>query len=39
MREYSRGVTDRSDQLLLLLDAMRILDIESSQELAQDEIN
>ena len=39
MREYSRGVTDRSDQLLLLLDAMRILDIESSQEPAQDEIN
>jgi purine-binding chemotaxis protein CheW len=39
MREFSRGVTDRSDQLLLLLDAMRILDIESSQESPQDEIN
>ena len=39
MREYSRGVTDRSDQLLLLLDATRILDVESSQESIEDEIN
>ena len=39
MQEYSRGVVDRSDQLLLLLDATRILEIESSQESIQDEIN
>lgn len=39
MREFSRGVTDRSDQLLLLLDATQILDLESSQESVQDEIN
>lgn len=39
MREFSRGVTDRTDQLLLLLDATQILDLESSQESVQDEIN
>jgi purine-binding chemotaxis protein CheW len=38
MREFLRGVTDRSDQLLLLLDTARILAIESSTESPQDEI-
>lgn len=36
MRGFLRGVVDRSDQLLLLLDATQILEIESSTEVNDD---